>query len=204
MPRGLVRVGATVINRFTSMQSSKGMENLRIRISKYMSYLLRHNPEGLKMDDEGFVDLGELLAKMRRMYPEVDAHFIMKIVEGGDRRRFEIRDGKIRALYGHSIPVRISFEEDHEVSVLYHGTTHEAAFKILREGLKPMRRNWVHLSPTIELARRVALRRTNRPVILRVDAARARMDGLKFYKACEEVYLSEELPPRYLSIAIMY
>jgi len=199
-----VRAGATVINRPTSVQSSKGMEDLKVRISKYMSYLLRHNPEGLKMDAEGFVNLGELLAKMRRMYPGVDIRLIMEIVEGGDRRRFEMRDGRIRALYGHSIPVRISFEEDLEVSVLYHGTTCEAASKILREGLKPMRRNWVHLSPTIELARRVALRRTIRPVILRVDAARARMDGLKFYKACEEVYLSGELPPRYLSIAARY
>jgi putative RNA 2'-phosphotransferase len=67
-----------------------------------------------------------------------------------------------------------------------------------------MRRIGVHLSPTIELARRVALRRTSRPVILRVDAARARMDGLKFYKAGEEIYLSGELPPKYLEIAIMY
>jgi putative RNA 2'-phosphotransferase len=67
-----------------------------------------------------------------------------------------------------------------------------------------MRRIGVHLSPTIELARRVALRRTSRPVILRVDAARARMDGLKFYKAGEKIYLSGELPPKYLEIAIMY
>jgi putative RNA 2'-phosphotransferase len=179
------------------------MEDLKVRVSKYMSYLLRHNPEGLGMDEEGFVDFEELLVKLRRIYPEADMQLIREIVERSDRRRFGIRDGRIRALYGHSIPVRISFEEDREIDILYHGTTREAAPRILREGLKPMRRNWVHLSPTIELARWVALRRTNKPVILRVDATRARMDGLKFYRASEEVYLSGELPPKYLEV-IMY
>lgn len=174
--------------------------DLRTRISKYMSYLLRHDPEGLEMDEEGFVSLGALLAKLREKYPQASLRLILDVVEGGDRRRFEIRGNKIRALYGHSIPVKIELEEDRAVNILYHGTARKFLPRILREGLKPMRRNWVHLSPTIEIARRVALRKTSRPVIIRVDARRARLDGLKFYKATEEVYLSGELPPKYLEV----
>ena len=171
--------------------------NLKVRVSKYMSYLLRHNPENLKMDSEGFVDLDELLAKLKKKFP-VDKQLILEIVERSKRKRFEIRNGKIRALYGHSIPVMLKLKEDETVKILYHGTTPEAAAEILKTGLKPMKRNWVHLSPTVEIARQVGLRRTSKPAILEIDAEKARKNGIKFYKATEQVYLCKQVPPRYI------
>ena len=170
---------------------------MKVRVSKYMSYLLRHNPENLKMDSEGFVDLGELLAKLKEKFP-VDKQLILEIVERSERKRFEIRNGKIRALYGHSIPVMLKLKEDETVKILYHGTTPEAAAEILKSGLKPMKRNWVHLSPTVEIARQVGLRRTNKPAILEIDAEKARKNGIKFYKATKQVYLCKQIPPRYI------
>jgi len=172
-------------------------ESLKVRVSKYMSYLLRHNPENLKMDSEGFVDLDELLAKLKEKFP-VNKHLILEIVEKSERKRFEIRNGKIRALYGHSIPVTLKLREDETVKVLYHGTTPEAAAEILKTGLKPMGRKWVHLSPTIEVARQIGLRRTSKPAILEIDVEKARRDGVKFYKATDQVYLCRQIPPRYI------
>jgi len=62
-----------------------------------------------------------------------------------------------------------------------------------------MKRRWVHLSPTIDIAIGVALRRTRRPVVIEVDVKRARKEGkIKFYKATEQVYLCSEIPPEYL------
>ena len=171
--------------------------NLKVRVSKYMSYLLRHNPENLKMDSEGFVDLDELLAKLKEKFP-VNKQLILEIVERSERKRFEIRNGKIRALYGHSIPVMLKLKEDKTVKILYHGTTPEAAAEILKSGLKPMKRNWVHLSPTVEIARQVGLRRTSKPAILKIDAEKAKKNGIKFYKATEQVYLCKQIPPRYI------
>ncbi|RLE68636.1 MAG: RNA 2'-phosphotransferase, partial [Thermoprotei archaeon] len=84
--------------------------------------------------------------------------------------------------------------------ILYHGTTPEAAKKILKDGLKPMRRRWVHLSPTPEIARNVGLRRTSHPVILEIDAEKAREDGVKFYRATEEVYLCDYISPKYIKL----
>ena len=162
-----------------------------------MSYLLRHNPENLKMDERGFVSLDELFQKVRERF-HVDKELIFDIVEKSERKRFEIVDGKIRALYGHSVPVRLGLREDKDVKVLYHGTTREAASRILREGLKRMKRRWVHLSPTIEIATRVGLRRTNKPVILEIDAEKARRKGIKFYKATDKVYLTEYVSPEYI------
>jgi len=175
--------------------------NLKVKVSKYMSYLLRHNPENLKMDKHGFVNLNELLAKIMERF-SVNKEFIFKIVEESDRKRFEIVGNKVRALYGHTIPVKLELEEDRSVKVLYHGTTSEAASKILKIGLKPMKRKWVHLSPTIEIATQVGLRRTEKPVILEIDAEKARKDSLKIYKATETVYLTNYIQPKYIKRVI--
>ncbi len=171
---------------------------LRTRISRYMSYLLRHNPEGLRMDERGYVSLSDLLEKLRRRFPQVDEELVREIVEKSERRRFEIRGGRIREVYGHSIPVNLDLKEDKEVRVLYHGTTPEAAEKILKTGLKPMKRRWVHLSPTIDVAIRVGMRRARKPAILEIDAEKARRNGIRFYKATDQVYLTEYVPPKYI------
>jgi putative RNA 2'-phosphotransferase len=94
---------------------------LKVKVSRYMSYLLRHNPENLKMDSYGFVSLDELVKKIKERF-QVDEYFILEIVERSDRKRFEIVENKIRALYGHTIPVKLELEEDKVVRVLYHGT----------------------------------------------------------------------------------
>ena len=104
---------------------------LKVKVSRYISYLLRHNPENLKMDRHGFVSLDELLDKVKERF-QVDKKFIFEIVEKSDRKRFEIVEDKIRALYGHTIPVELELQEDRTVKVLYHGTTWDAASKIGR------------------------------------------------------------------------
>ena len=174
--------------------------DLKTKVSRYMSYLLRHNPENLKMDRHGFVDLNQLLEKLRERF-QIDKNFIFEIVEKSDRKRFEIVENKIRALYGHTIPVKLELEEDKVAKVFYHGTTPDAASKILEVGLKPMKRRWVHLSPTMEIATEVGLRRTENPVILEIDAEAARKNGLRFYKATDKVYVCGAILPRYIRTA---
>ncbi|MEM3576996.1 MAG: RNA 2'-phosphotransferase [Candidatus Bathyarchaeia archaeon] len=174
-------------------------DELRVKVSRYMSYLLRHNPQGLGMDEHGFVDLDKLLEKINQRF-KVDKFFVLDVVEKSGRKRFEVVGNKIRALYGHTVPVKLEFEEDKTVKVLYHGTTPHAASKILREGLKPMKRKWVHLSPTIEVAMEVGMRRTDTPTVLEIDAEAARRDGLKFFKATDKVYLCKNVPQKYVTL----
>jgi len=173
-------------------------EDIKTRISKYMSYLLRHNPEDLKIDNEGFVQLNELLSKVKARYPVADRKLLMSIIHESDRKRFEIVDDKMRALYGHTIDVKMNLREDNQVIVLYHGTTPEAACEIMKTGLKPMRRKWVHLSPTKEIAFEVGKRRTRIPAILTIDVLKARSNGIKFYKATDKVYLCQHVPAKYI------
>jgi len=170
---------------------------LKVKVSRYMSYLLRHNPENLKMNRHGFVSLEELLEKVKERF-QVDKKFVFDIVEKSERKRFEIVEDKIRALYGHTIPVKLELEEDKTVKVLYHGTTEDAASEILKVGLKAMKRRWAHLSPTIEIATRIGLRRTNKPVILEIDAEAARKHGARFLKATDTVYLCSYIRPEHI------
>ena len=172
--------------------------DLRVRVSKFVSYVLRHDPQGLVMDEEGFVDLDELVSKVKRSFPDVDEGFVRRLVEESERKRFEIVGNRIRALYGHSVPVYLRLEEDKLVEWLFHGTTSEAALEILEKGLQPMKRLWVHLSPTIDIAIQVGKRRTNSPAILVVDCVEARKAGLKFYKGSDQVYLCKFVPAEYV------
>lgn len=172
----------------------------KTKVSKYMSYLLRHNPENLKIDRHGFVFLDELLEKLNERF-HIDKKFVLEIVEKSDRKRFEIVENKIRAVYGHTIPVKVELEEDRTTRVFYHGTTPEAASRILKAGLKPMKRRWVHLSPTVEIAKEVGLRRTKNPVILEIDAEGARKNGLRFCKATDKVYVCDAILSRYVKVA---
>jgi len=172
--------------------------SLRVKVSKYVSYVLRHDPMGLVMDEEGFVDLDELASKVKERFSSVDVRFLRRLVEEGERKRFEIVGNRIRALYGHSFPVYLRLEEDRRVEWLYHGTTAEAADVILEKGLQPMKRMWVHLSPTIGIATQVGKRRTSNPIILVVNCVEARKAGLRFYKASDQVYLCNSVPAKYI------
>lgn len=172
----------------------------RERVSIYMSYLLRHNPQGLRIDERGFVRMSRLAEKISKRFP-VDESFIRELVEDADKKRFEIIDDRIRALYGHSFKVRSKPPEDKTISVLYHGTTHHSLPSILRQGLKPMARQWVHLSPTRKIAEDVGRRRTPQPAILLIDATSARRAGVRFYRATDKVFLCRKVPPAYLKVA---
>ncbi len=155
------------------------------------------------MDNEGFIRIDELLLKIETRYPTSDRKLLISIVHESNKKRFEITGDKIRALYGHTIDVNVNLREDKQVMVLYHGTTPQAARKIMKIGLKPMRRRWVHLSPTKEIAFEVAKRRTRTPVILAIDVLKARSNGIKFYKATDKVHLCQYVPAIYIRMCVL-
>ncbi len=152
------------------------------------------------MDRQGFVNIDELLQKVKMRF-QIRKALLLQIAENGDNKRFEVIEGRIRALYGHSVPIELELEEERDLEVFYHGTTEEAASKIMREGLRSMKRNWVHLSPTPDIAVNVGLRRTDRPVILEIDGRTARGEGTRFYRATSNVFLCKQVPPRHIRIA---
>lgn len=174
-------------------------------ISKKMSYCLRHNPSkyGLKLDEYGFVPLPAFIQAMNRIHhfqPKLTEMKIREIIQSSDKKRFEIRNNQICALYGHSVAGIIKRKKAAPPAILYHGTAHRFLPSIEQEGLLPMGRQYVHLSTDIEMAESVGKRRDNQPAILVIDAKRAFQDGIDFYVGNDEVWLCDSLPSRYFHL----
>lgn len=171
------------------------------RFSRWMSYVLRHNPAryGLQTDRHGYVDLAAFFLIARRRYPGIDPDKLRLLIEQGGTGRFEILEGRLRARYGHSIPVDPAGEPVAPPERLYHGTESARLETLLAEGLKPSDRRLVHLSQTVDEALTIARRKTDRPVLLRVLAQEAARAGVMFYHE-QQVYLAPEIPARFLAV----
>ena len=174
----------------------------RERLGKLLSYILRHRPDeyGLVLDPEGYVTVKELLQALHEEegWAFVRQDHLQEVAFASDRGRFEIDDKRIRASYGHSLPVAIHYDKAEPPKILYHGTRRRTYPVILIQGLKPMGRQYVHLTTTRELALRIGRRRDPDPVLLEIQALRAHQEGIPFYRANELIFLVDTLPPRYL------
>ncbi len=175
----------------------------RLALSKLMSALLRHIPgeAGLKPDPEGWVPIRALLHGIRNvwrnkhLYQWVTEDHIRAVASLDPKGRFEVRGDLIRARYGHSISVNPGYEEDRSIRTLYHGTTLQAWSSIRREGLKPGRRLWVHLTNDPQTAYETGRRHGPQVTVLRVDAECLRKRGYAVYRASKNVWVVKEVPP---------
>jgi putative RNA 2'-phosphotransferase len=176
-----------------------------IKLSKEISYALRHAPweYELELDSEGFVHVEQLINAINESSNyecPITIRDLEHIIEISNKKRHEIQGDKIRALYGHSIPMHISKDVIVPPDVLYHGTTHKALDSILSAGLKPMGRQYVHLSVNTDTAMQVGKRRDNDPVILVVDAHKAYADSISFYKGNDKVILADYVSAQYIRV----
>ncbi len=173
-----------------------------IKLSKFLSFILRHHPEKfeLKLDKKGFVAIDKLVNVIRQKFPNVTKETILQLVNSQEKKRFEIVNDKIRAIYGHSIKVDLGLPETEPPEFLYHGTSRKVVKQILTTGLKPMSRQYVHLSSTNEDAYKVGLRHDKNPVILKIRAKDAYKEGIKFYKTLDNIFLTKEIPPKFIEI----
>jgi putative RNA 2'-phosphotransferase len=112
----------------------------------------------------------------------------------GTKRRFELADGRIRAVHGHSVDVDLQSTPAPPPAVLFHGTTRRALAGIVREGITPRSRRHVHLSSDIAMARDVASRHGRDVVVLAVDAAALAGGGQVFFPSSSGVWLTTTVP----------
>ncbi|HIK31540.1 MAG TPA: RNA 2'-phosphotransferase [Oscillatoriales cyanobacterium M59_W2019_021] len=178
------------------------MEKSRsVKISKYLSKHLRHQPErlGLQLESGGWVGVEELLIACEiHQFPMTRAE-LEEVVATSDKQRFSFDETKtrIRANQGHSIEVDLQLSPQFPPDVLYHGTARQFVAPILEMGLQKMSRHHVHLSPDIETAKKVGSRRGS-PIIFAVDAANMHENGFIFYRSDNGVWLVDFVPPEYL------
>ncbi|MFI1164840.1 RNA 2'-phosphotransferase [Streptomyces sp. NPDC020801] len=170
-----------------------------VKVSKYLSKHLRHQPEriGLTLGEGAWVEIDTLIAAATAHGFRFTREELEHVVATNDKRRFAIEGTRIRASQGHSIEVDLGLPAATPPPYLYHGTVARSLEAIRTEGLRPMNRHDVHLSPDRETATRVGARR-GRPVVLAVDAAAMHRDGHVFHVSANGVWLTKAVPARYL------
>lgn len=194
----------------------------RRRLSKFLSGALRHFPgdAGIVLDERGWTSYSSLVETASERYEWADETTVAGIVATDPKGRFEVDGvpvsgtnqgssegygesdgGSIRAAYGHSVAVDLEPTNAPVPDVLFHGTSPEAVSSIFAEGIKPMSRQLVHLSGSVEGAIAVGSRHTSDPVLLEVDAAAMLADGHRITKRGESVYTTEQVPPLYVERA---
>jgi putative RNA 2'-phosphotransferase len=175
-------------------------------LSKVVSHALRHEPwlYELELDDEGWVATGSLLSALRPLkegWADLVEADLTEMIAQSEKKRHEIADGRIRALYGHSVAEKLLKQPAEPPETLYHGTAWKTVDAIKANGLLPMGRQYVHLSVDVLTAEAVALRKSRDFVILTVDAGAASKGGNAFYRGNDLVWLADSVPPAFIEFA---
>ena len=179
-------------------------------LSRLMSHALRHEPAryGLSLDDAGWTTLDALAEGIARRKPQfagVTAADLRGAAAASSKVRHEIDGSRIRATHGHSIAARVEHPVDAAPPArLYHGTAPGALAAILREGLRPMRRQHVHLAATLRdvhaVGRRHARTHAKTPVVLAIDTGAAIRAGCAFLGTVGSVWLCDAVRPDVISV----
>lgn len=169
----------------------------KARAGRKLAFLLRHStdPQFINLDG-GWANVEDITKKMF-----IGKNFLEQIVGNDKKQRFAFDETKtkIRANQGHSIKgVIIEPIKATPPDILYHGTATRFLERIMQEGLKPMGRNFVHLSSDIETAKKVGSRH-GKPVVLIVDAKQFYEDTNKLFLSQNGIWQAEFIESKYIS-----
>lgn len=164
---------------------------------------MRHKPDsiGITLDPSGFSEI-EVLVKAIADQPgwEWVTEQEVRGLADHDPRRYELEGTRVRARYGHSVSIDTPGRPVLPPEWLYHGTSPDALEGIRSEGLKPIGRQYVHLSGTRQDAIAIGKRHSEQVAVVTVLARRAHEAGIAFYEVAPSIYLVRELSTEYLSI----
>jgi putative RNA 2'-phosphotransferase len=176
-------------------------EKDRTKISKFLSLVLRHKPEaiGLQLDDNGWVDVQELIAKCDAAGQSFSREELDEVVVLNEKQRFAFDDTRtrMRASQGHSIGVELALETRQPPEMLFHGTVNRFLESIRAEGLRKMERQHVHLSADRTTAEKVGSRRGAAGILI-VRSGEMDRDGLTFFLSDNGVWLTDAVPEKYI------
>jgi putative RNA 2'-phosphotransferase len=177
------------------------MDKKLIKISKFLSLVLRHKPEtiGLSLDQGGWAQVNELLSAAKRAGVPLNEEILRQVVEQNDKQRFTFSEDhwKIRANQGHSIAVDLGLEPLIPPELLFHGTAIRFIESIKQKGLLPGSRRQVHLSPDERTAVKVG-QRHGKPIVLTIQTGRMHKSGFQFYRSANLVWLTDKVPIEYI------
>lgn len=176
-------------------------EKETIQRSKYLSLILRHQPEliGLELDAAGWTDVEDLLRRINASGKSFTREQLEHVVQTSPKRRFAFSDdgSRIRANQGHSIEVDLQYDATVPPATLYHGTATRFLNSIRQQGLLKMKRHHVHLSAETVVTMQVGSRH-GKPTLLTIDAKAMHSEGHTFYVTTNRVWLVDHVPVRFI------
>lgn len=180
------------------------MASKKDRLSVFISLVLRHKPElaNITLDTQGYTDVESLISGVNNTGRYIDLEILKDIVMSDKKNRYKFNEdmSKIRANQGHSLDyINLELKPVKPLDILYHGTATKNLDSIIKQGLKKMNRNHVHLSDNLETASQVG-QRHGELVILEIDSKRMYEEGHKFYLSDNNVWLTNCVPPKYITI----
>lgn len=168
--------------------------------SKFIAMILRHKPEtvGIQLDEHGWANVEELIDGISKTQ-DFNRKMLEEIVRMDEKQRYSFNEDKtlIRANQGHSIPVDVELEQRIPPDILWHGTGEKYTASIEEQGLVSKSRLYVHLSGDPDMARKVGSRH-GKPVIYEVAAGAMQADGYVFFQSVNGVWLTKQVPVKYL------
>jgi len=174
-----------------------------LRLSRTLAYLLRHaDPGGVfGPDPDGWFEMVDVAAAasraIRRPVAVEDVHFTVARFGGS---RFEVVSGRIRVSSARDAVGPAPGPGPGSVpDILYHATLGRLVPPIVGRGqLVAAGGGPVHLVRSEGHAWRVAWRQWDDPVVLYVDAARARREGVPFTRTRAGQYYARSIPVRHV------
>ena len=172
-------------------------------LGRILTGILRHFPDryGLAVEPHGWIELGAIaraIAQRHPVYRWLRPQHLVAIAETDAKGRYEVRDDRIRATYGHTLEVELDLPTGDIPDQLYYPVTPDEAAIVLEVGLRPSDRRKVHLSKTAPDAFAAGKVRTPEPIVLEVDARQAQAEGIVIMRAGKTVYLADRIPPTLL------
>jgi len=181
--------------------SRSGDAQRRARLSRLLALVLRHRPDevGLTLDEGGFAPVEAVARALagQRGWELLTTSDLLALADA-DPRRYEVRDGRIRARYGHTITVEQPGEPALPPEWLYYGAAPAAAAHMRADGLRPNDRRHVHMSTTPSDALAVGRRHTPDALAVVIFARRAHAAGIEFRRAGQALFLTGHVPPEFL------
>lgn len=174
------------------------------KVSKSLTWLLRHGAvkENIKMNEEGYVNIVDILAWLKGKYNIVATMCDLESIARADtKNRFRIEGDTMRANQGHSIDIKIPMEKYEQTnSQIVHGTYKKNMESILETGLKSMSRTHVHLINIDSSTDKYHMIRQDTDLYVFIKPNKE----LEFNMSSNGVVLTESVPKEYLTFVPAY
>ena len=170
------------------------------RLVKFLTYVLCHRPDefGIFLDEDGSITIKELLraVKEEEGWGFVRESHLKDLNMLGFKPPFSVEGKRIKLV--EEVP-KPYYPTESPPKILFCGVRSKALHHIYNFGLNPIPRKYIPLCISKELALRIGKRREKNPVLLKIKAQEAESEGILFRSHGEMMFLSEELPLKFIS-----